>query len=297
MALWGVLRVLRVWRGGTGSVPRGGSSQGQIGYIIIKKEYIFIWYANGIWTIYWWLTENEGFLHSHCQDSGCDVTEASVCFLTCSQDAAFPGKHGLQNSLWIFLRILLNSHRQKKNSPNEKAESAFISTATLIDILKVEQLLSVLTTAGWERGRGNGARPWKGCENRRGSVQMWLGCLLQLDPSTHAWNAFRASGLNLLCGAAGQDQTSCQRGHHLHAIMLFIPSSLKLSRRFCSADIWLAIIFSSIFYTGGSGGGFWRNLASNGPTRMTTCYTSTFFCSFWSSTVGHKITRFQGHVC
>lgn len=38
--------------------------------------------------------------------------------------------------------------KKKKNSPNEKAASAFISTATLIDIPKVEQLLSVLTTAG-----------------------------------------------------------------------------------------------------------------------------------------------------
>lgn len=37
---------------------------------------------------------------------------------------------------------------EKKNSQNEKAESASISTATLIDILKVEQLLSDLTTAG-----------------------------------------------------------------------------------------------------------------------------------------------------
>lgn len=100
------------------------------------------------------------------------------------------------------------------------------------------------------------------CKTKEGMwTQTWkganvTGCLLPLDPSTHAWTAWKASGLKLLCGAAGQDQTSCQRGHHLNAIVLFIPSSLKLSRRFCSA-----VIFASIFNTGGSGGGFWRNVA------------------------------------
>lgn len=51
----------------------------------------------------------------------------------------------------------------EKKSQNEKRESAFISTATLIDILKVEQLFRFLTTASYSsagnsRGRGNGAK-------------------------------------------------------------------------------------------------------------------------------------------
>lgn len=47
-----------------------------------------------------------------------------------------------------FHRLSSTAAGKKTIGENEKAESAFISTATLIDILKVEQPLSVLTTAG-----------------------------------------------------------------------------------------------------------------------------------------------------
>lgn len=60
----------------------------------------------------------------------------------------FQANTGSRTLCGFFYGFSSTATGKKKNSANEKAESAFISTATLIDILKVEQLLSVLTTAG-----------------------------------------------------------------------------------------------------------------------------------------------------
>lgn len=110
--------------------------------------------------IYMWL--NEGLIQGYWQDRGCDCVSSLVdpaCFphVLCRWITFISSVSMQTQASERFVEISTDSPQQpqakkpqeeKKNSQNEKAESAFISTATLIDILKVEQLLSVLTTAG-----------------------------------------------------------------------------------------------------------------------------------------------------